>query len=320
MSTSTLSARVHALRYEAPHTISVELKPAQEGVQFPPHAPGSHIDLHLGNGLVRNYSVLNPCSESGRYVVGVLKDRKSRGGSRFVHENLRVGQVLKISEPRNNFALDEAAPCSVFLAGGIGVTPMLCMLDRLLELGRAAELIYCTRSRQDAAFLQELRAMTARGLNVTYHFDEEAGGPPDLGKLLSAHSPEAHFYACGPAPMLDAFQQACDRLNLQQVHLERFSAPLALDTVATGFTVELRRSARTIEVRSGQSILDAMLACGLQPDHSCLEGLCGACETKVLDGEVDHRDSILTAEERRANKSMMICVSRCSAQRLVLDA
>ena len=320
MSTSTLSARVHTLRYEAPDTVSVELKPAEDGVQFPPHEPGSHIDLHLSNGLVRHYSVLNPCSDSSRYVVGVLKDRKSRGGSKFVHENLRVGQVLKISEPRNNFALDEAALHSVFLAGGIGITPMLCMLDRLLELGRTADLIYCSRSRQDTAFLQQLVTMTARGLNITYHFDNEEGRPPDLKTLLSAHSPAAHFYACGPAPMLDAFQRECSNLNLHQVHLERFAAPQAPQPAASDFTVELRRSAKVIQVSAGQSILDAMLDNGLLPDHSCREGLCGACETKVLDGQVDHRDSILTAEERRANKSMMICVSRCSSQCLVLDA
>lgn len=320
MSTSTLFARVHTLRYEAPEIISVELRPADDGVLFPSHEPGSHIDLHLGNGLVRNYSVLNPCSESGRYVVGVLKDRKSRGGSRYVHENLRVGQVLKISEPRNNFALDEAALHSVFLAGGIGITPMLCMLNRLLELGRPADLIYCSRSRQDAAFLQNLKAMTARGLNVSYHFDDEEGGPPDLHTWLSAYSPAAHFYACGPAPMLDAFQRECSNLSFNQVHLERFAAPHAPQAAASDFTVELRRSAKVIQVSAGQSILDAMLEGGLLPDHSCREGLCGACETKVLDGQVDHRDSILTAEERRANKSMMICVSRCSSQRLVLDA
>lgn len=320
MSISTLPARVHALRYEAPDIISVELKPAEDGVRFPLHEPGSHIDLHLGNGLIRNYSVLNPRSDSGRYVVGVLKDRKSRGGSKFVHENLRVGQVLRISEPRNNFALDEAALHSVFVAGGIGITPMLCMLDRLLELGRTADLIYCSRSRQDAAFLHKLQSMTARGLSVTYHFDNEEGGPPDLKKLLSAHSPAAHFYACGPAPMLDAFQRECSNLNLHQVHLERFAAPQAPQPAASEFTVELRRSAKVIQVSAGQSILEAMLDNGLLPDHSCREGLCGACETKVLDGQVDHRDSILTAEERRANKSMMICVSRSGSQCLVLDA
>ncbi len=320
MSTSTLSARVHTLRYEAPDIISVELKPAEDGARFPPHEPGSHIDLHLGNSLIRNYSVLNPCSDSDRYVLGVLKDRKSRGGSKFVHENLRVGQVLKISEPRNNFALDETALHSVFLAGGIGITPMLCMLDRLLELGRTADLIYCSRSRKDAAFLQKLETMTARGLNVTYHFDDEEGRPPDLKTLLSAYSTSAHFYACGPAPMLDAFQRECSSLNLHQVHLERFAAPQAPQQAASDFTVELRRSAKVIQVSAEQSILDAMLDNGLLPDHSCREGLCGACETKVLDGRVDHRDSILTDEERRASKSMMICVSRCSSQCLVLDA
>lgn len=322
MTTATLKARVHCLRLEARDVVSVELRPEHGGVVFPPHEPGAHIDLHLGKGLVRSYSLLNPAGEVGRYVVGVLKDRKSRGGSAFVHEQLRVGQVLTISAPRNNFSLHESAGHSVFVAGGIGITPILCMLDRLSAQGRAAELIYCARSRADAAFVEVLNDWCSPTLRVHCHFDDEAGGPPDLRERLSNCPKDSHLYACGPGPMLDAFLAACQALGLPNAHIERFAAapvPAEAPEAAT-FTVELRRSARRIEVRPGCSVLDAMLEAGLSPDHSCREGLCGACETRVLEGEVEHRDSILTESERAANKSMMVCVSRCHSEHLVLDA
>jgi ferredoxin-NADP reductase len=322
MTTPTLKARVHCLRYEARDVVSVELRPEHAGVVFAPHEPGAHIDLYLGNGLVRSYSLLNPAGEAGRYVVGVLKDRKSRGGSAFVHEQLRVGQVLDISAPRNNFALHESAGHSVFVAGGIGITPILCMLERLSALGRSADLIYCARSRADAAFLERLNDLASPTLRVHWHFDDEAGGPPDLRARLNPYAKDSHLYACGPGPMLDAFLSACEALGLANAHIERFAAaPAPADAPeAATFTVELRRSARRIEVRADCSVLDAMLEAGLSPDHSCREGLCGACETRVLEGEVDHRDSILTESERAANKSMMVCVSRCRSERLVLDA
>lgn len=321
MSTSRLSARIHCLRYEARDVISVELRPAREGESFPPHKAGSHIDLHLGNGLVRSYSLLNPEDDPGRYVIGVLKDRQSRGGSAFVHEKLRIGEVIDISEPRNNFALDESAERSVLVAGGIGITPILSMLQRLMSLGREAELIYCARSRADAAFVATVNAWAGPSLRVCWHFDDEAGGPPDLRALLSAHGPQTHFYACGPGPMLDAFQETCQALSYDHVHIERFAAVAApVNAVSGSFMLELRQSGREIPVSPDCSVLDAMLDAGLSPGFSCREGICGACETRVIDGDVDHRDSILTDSERAANKTMMICVSRCRSERLVLDA
>jgi len=322
MTTATLKARVHCLRYEARDVVSVELRPEHAGVVFPPHAPGTHIDLHLDNGLVRSYSLLNPAGETGRYVVGVLKDRKSRGGSVFVHEQLRVGQLLTISAPRNNFPLHDSAAHSVFVAGGIGITPILCMLDRLSASGRSADLVYCARSRADAAFLERLNELASPTLRVHWHFDDEAGGPPNLRERLRPFAKHSHFYACGPGPMLDAFLSACEMLELPNAHIERFAAvpTLTASTEPTTFTLELRRSTRRIEVRADCSVLDAMLEAGLSPDHSCREGLCGACETRVLAGEVEHLDSILTESERAANKSMMICVSRCRSSVLVLDA
>ncbi|MGC4395672.1 PDR/VanB family oxidoreductase [Hydrogenophaga crocea] len=322
MSTALLSALVYNLRYEAPGIVSVELRPATPDTVFPAHTAGAHIDLHLGQGLIRSYSLMNPVTDGQRYVLGVLKDRQSRGGSKHVHEKLRVGDVLEISPPRNNFPLEESAPKSVLVAGGIGITPMLCMLDRLAALGRPAELLYCARSRREAAFVQELESRTSDLFRLRLHFDDEAAAPPDLRRLLAGHPGETHFYGCGPGPMLNAYQQACDDLGYSHVHLERFAAVKQEGEVpvnAKGCTVELRRSARILQVPPGTTLLDAIMEAGIIPSYSCREGICGACETKVLAGEVDHRDSILTKEERAANQSMMICVSGCRSDSLVLD-
>ncbi len=321
MTEALLEARVQALRLEARDVISVELQPAQPGGTLPPFEPGSHIDLHLADGLVRSYSLLNGASDR-RYVIGVLKSRDSRGGSRHVHEQLRLGAQLRISAPRNNFRLVEDAPRSVLVAGGIGVTPLLAMLRRLAQLGRAAEFIYCARSRQDAAFLGELEALAASHpqVGLRCHFDDVAGGPPDLLELLGGRPADTHFYCCGPAPMLAAFERGCEVLGLKNSHLERFTPLEQAPSVGTGeCLVELRRSGRTAAVAPGVSILDALLAAGVDAEHSCREGICGACETRVISGDVEHRDSILTEDERSANKSMMICVSRCRGGTLVLD-
>ena len=218
---STLQAFVHTLRFEAQDTISVELRPVS-GSELPAFTAGSHIDLHLPNGLVRSYSLSNDSSERHRYVVGVLRDRASRGGSRCVHEALRVGLPITISEPRNHFALDEGAAHSVLVAGGIGITPMLCMARRLQSQGRSFEMLYFARERKSAAFLAELQAL---GMPLHLHFDAEAGGPPDLRGLLAQRAPDAglHHYACGPTPMLDAFEKHCSELGHVHAHVERFS-------------------------------------------------------------------------------------------------
>ncbi|WP_295375432.1 PDR/VanB family oxidoreductase [uncultured Pseudacidovorax sp.] len=323
MSAPTLKALVHTMRHEADGIVSVEFRPATAGVSFPAFAAGSHIDLHLANGLVRSYSLCNPCSDSGRYVVGVLNDRNSRGGSKFVHQQLRVGQVIDISAPRNNFELHEDAPRSVLVAGGIGVTPIFCMLQRLVALGRPVELVYCARTRKEAAFVEPITALAAEAkVPVTWHFDDEQGGPPKLAQLLEGRGADSHFYCCGPTPMLDAFEKACEQLGYANAHIERFAAVVVESPVEThGFEVVCEKSGQTVPVPGGKSILDALIDAGLNPDHSCKEGVCGACETPVLDfdGELDHQDGILTKIERQSGKTMMICVSRCTGKRLVLD-
>ncbi|MFG0632273.1 PDR/VanB family oxidoreductase [Pseudomonas sp. xss_2] len=314
---STISALVHTLRHEAEGIISVELRPWGDTV-FAPFEAGSHIDLHLPNGLVRSYSLLNPPSDQGRYVVGILRDRNSRGGSRFVHEHLRVGTELKISQPRNNFALDSRASHSVLVAGGIGITPIYCMFRQLLALGRSAELIYCARSRREAALLEQIAEL---GAKVIYHFNDEKDALPDLPGYLAGRPADTHFYCCGPTPMLDAFESACENLGYAHAHIERFTAaelPPAEDA-QDSYSVELSKSGKTLHIEPGLNLLDVLLEAGCDIEYSCREGVCGSCETRVLEGEIDHRDGVLTKAERAANGSMMVCVSGCKSRRLVLD-
>ena len=323
MSTPTLAALVFAIRWEAQDVISVELRPATDDVVFPPFEAGSHINLHLPNGLSRSYSLCNSDAERGRYVVGVARDRKTRGGSLYVHEQLRVGSVVPIDPPRNNFKLDATAPRSILVAGGIGVTPMFSMLQHLVAQGRPVEFVYCARSRKDAAFVDAIEALAqAHCVALTLHFDSEQAGPPSLQGLLAGKGEGTHYYCCGPTPMLNAFEEACAQLGYANVHIERFAAaPAPAAAPGSGFDVVCARSSKTVPVPAGQSVLDALIDAGLNPDYSCMEGVCGTCETAVVecDGELEHNDSVLTKSERQAGKTMMICVSRCKGTRLVLD-
>lgn len=321
MSTALLPARVHAMRHEADGIVSVELRPATPGVAFPRHTAGAHIDLHLPNGMVRSYSLFNPQEDEQRYVVGVLNDRKSRGGSRFVHEHLRVGSVIQISPPRNHFTLTEEAERSVLVSGGIGITPIFAMLQRLSTLGKPVKLLYCARTRTEAAFLPVISAMVGPNVEVAWHFDDEKGTPPNLVELLAPEGAGAHFYCCGPGPMLDAFEKALQTLEFPHCHIERFAAPVvaANPDGEKDCVVELAQSGKTVTVPAGKSILDSLIEAGFDCNYSCKEGVCGSCETKVLAGEVDHRDGILTKDEQAAMNTMMICVSRCKSGKLVLD-
>lgn len=311
---------IHSLRPLADDILGIELRPDANAV-LPAFEAGAHIDLHLPNGMVRSYSLVNEPGERGCYRIAVLKDRASRGGSRCVHEALQVGQFIRITEPRNHFRLDESAQHSVLVAGGIGVTPILCMAQRLRQLGHSAEVLYFARSRRCAAFVDELQAL---GFPVYLHFDDEQGGAPDLARLLAARAGGygIHLYACGPAVMLDAFVASCERLGLRDHHIERFAAaPPATGggAVQQAYTVELRRSGRHIEVRSSQSLLRALIDAGVRVDHACEEGICGSCRTGVLDGVPDHRDSVLTGPEQLSNQLIIPCVSGCRSAGLVLD-
>ena len=314
-----LKALVHTLRYEAQNTLSLEFRPAAGGT-FPVFTAGSHINLHLPNGLERSYSLCNSCDEQDRYVVAVLRDRASRGGSQFVHDQLRVGTILTINTPLNNFPLVEDAAHSVLIAGGIGVTPLLCMAKRLMGIGRPFEVWLFASSRRNAAFLDVLHAL---GVPLLLHFDDEKGAPPDLQSLLETKvgEPSTHFYACGPTAMLDAFVAATTRLQIENVHIERFAAQTvaASEEAKRTYTVELARSGRLITIGPDKSLLDTLVAVGADINYSCCEGVCGSCRTIVLAGKPDHRDSILTPKERASNQAMFPCVSGSKSNLLRLD-
>ncbi len=314
MSSPLLSVRVQAMRFEAQGIVSVELRQL-DSVDLPTFEAGAHIDLHLPNGIVRSYSLSNSPTEHHRYVIGVLNDCKSRGGSRYVHEQLRVGSTMMISVPRNNFALDESATHSVLIAGGIGITPISCMFNRLRMCEKSVELFYCARSRKEAAFADDLLQQPG----THSHFDDEHGAPPDLRAYLASQPKNAHFYCCGPTSMLNAFERICEDIGLCNVHVERFAAEKVEAAQTGSYVAELARSNKNITVPTGKSLLDALLDAGVAIDHSCREGICGACETRVLEGEPEHRDAVLSKSERAAGKTMMVCVSGCKGQRLVLD-
>lgn len=321
MSQPILGAVVHGLRHAAQNILDIELRPAGPGTPFPAFEAGAHIDLHLPNGLVRSYSLINPLDKSGSYRIAVLLDPNSRGGSRCVHEQLCVGTQLMISAPRNHFRLHEDTPHSFLLAGGIGITPLYAMLQRLAQLGRSVDLVVCARTRAQAAFLSAARALAGPALRVHEHLDDEAGGPPDLRALLGAQPVGTHFYCCGPGPMIEAFESTCASLGHEHVHVERFAAapPPAAAASASAYELRLRRSGRTLRVDPATPLLDTVLAAGIDVPFSCREGICGACETPVLAGTVAHRDNVLSVAEQRANCSMMLCVSHANCEVLELD-
>jgi ferredoxin-NADP reductase len=299
--------------------LSLELV-APQGGPLVPFSAGAHIDLQLGNGCIRSYSLVNDSAERERYVVAVQKDPGSRGGSRYVHEQLRAGSLLEVGAPRNNFALAEDAPLSVFFAGGIGITPLWCMIQRLAALGRPWKLVYAVRSRRKCAYLPQIEALEAgEPGRVHLHIDEEQGGlPVDLAAAVAQVPAGAHLYCCGPAPMLKAFEQAAAARPAAQVHLEYFSATQEA-AVAGGFEVKLARSQRAVRVAPGKSILQTLLDCGIAVSHACQEGVCGACQTTVLQGEPDHRDAYLSPQEKKSGKTMLLCCSGSKGDVLVLD-
>ena len=310
----THQARVRTLRYEADGVISLELLPAPGSPAFEPFTPGAHIDVQLPNGLVRSYSLLNSPQEPQRYVIAVLLERQSRGGSRYIHEQLRVGYVLPISAPRNHFPLDETAPHNVFIAGGIGITPMLSMIARLQRLGSSWELHYAVRTRARAAFLDQLAAFAQ--VHVT--IDDEPSTPRlDLQRLLGSLAPQAHAYCCGPAGMLAAYREHGAHLG-KRLHFEYFSADTQ-PACQGGYRLELQRSGKTLEVKAGETMLDALLNAGVDVGFACTEGVCGSCRVPVLHGVPDHRDVFLTQDERDANDAVMVCCSGARTPSLTLD-
>ncbi|MEU2925915.1 PDR/VanB family oxidoreductase [Streptomyces sp. NPDC007251] len=307
-----LDLLVRRMTWEADGVLSVDLVHS-EGKPLPAWTPGAHLDLHTG-GHVRQYSLCGDPADLTTYRLGILDEPSSRGGSRHVHTRLRPGQSVRVTGPRNHFALEPAA-FYVFLAGGIGITPILAMARQADRDQVPYRLVHGGRSRATMAFGAELAALTAGEVTVV---PQDEQGHIDLAAALRDLPDDALVYCCGPEPLLKAAEEACPAGRLR---IERFAAPAAAprDGDDTAFEVECRASGVTLTVDATTSILEAAENAGLAVTSSCRDGICGSCETRVLAGTPDHRDHLLSEAEHAAGETMMICVSRCASDRLVLD-
>lgn len=318
---STIAVRVARRTREAEDICSYELV-ALDGAALPPFEAGAHIDVHLGDGLVRQYSLCNAPGETGRYLIGVLRDPASRGGSAAMHERIEAGAQLRIGAPRNRFPLVEAGH-TLLLAGGIGVTPLLAMAETLARRGADFALHYCARSPQRAAFRERIAASAFAG-RVHFHYDGgEAGRRLDLAGLLGACAPDTHLYVCGPQGFIDHALAAARALGwpAARLHVEYFGAATvdAEDGADRPFDVRLAASGRLVHVPAGRSVLEALAGEGVAIPFACGQGVCGTCLTRVLDGVPEHRDLYLTEEEQAANDCFTPCCSRARTPLLVLD-
>ncbi|HTY27218.1 MAG TPA: PDR/VanB family oxidoreductase [Mycobacterium sp.] len=286
------------------------------GETLPSWSPGAHIDLVLADDLVRQYSLCGSPGDETAWRIGVLRTPDSRGGSQRVHDTLTEGATVAIRGPRNHFQL-VAASNYLFIAGGIGITPILPMIAQAEAAGADWRLLYGGRHRASMAFLPELARY---GDKVTVVPQDEAGFL-DLDAALGTPQAGTLVYCCGPEGLLSAVETKCASWPTGSLHLERFAAkPQETSAVADEtFELVLRQTGVTVTVRPDQSVFQAALEAGANVLGSCMEGVCGTCETEVVEGDVDHRDSVLNDDERASNEFMMICVSRCKSKRLVLD-
>jgi ferredoxin-NADP reductase len=288
-----------------------------DGGELPAWTAGAHVDLILSDDLTRQYSLCGDPAERTAWQVAVLQEPDGRGGSAFVHDKLSPGTTVRVRGPRNHFPL-EPATRYLFIAGGIGITPIVPMLAAATAAGADWQLVYGGRTAASMAFVEQLRATHGEERVVLRPQDEH--GLLDLDSLLGEPADGTLVYCCGPGPLLDAVEQRCASWPSGSLHTERFTPKEQGEPVLSGaFEVELAQSGTTLTVPPDRSILEVLEDAGIQVLSSCQEGTCGTCETVVLAGEVDHRDSLLTDEEMAANDTMFICVSRAACPRLVLD-
>lgn len=305
---------VRQAKLEADGVISLELVP--DSGLLPAYEPGSHLDIELPSGLVRQYSLCSPPADLSFYRIAVLREPAGRGGSEEVHESALVGKRVRIRGPRNHFPL-EASPRYLFIAGGIGITPMLAMVIRAEREKSPYELVYVGRRLESMAFREKL----ATGPNVKVEVSSSTGRP-DLASLVDGVSDDTLIYACGPISMLKELEEVCAKAGRSaQLRLEKFASDgEALAEASTGdsFEVELRRAGTVLTVGPDQGLLEVIEGhCDIMT--SCEDGFCGTCETTVLEGVPEHHDTILNEKERASGKTMMVCVGRSKSPRLVLD-
>ena len=316
---SAIEVRVQRKSAEAQDIVSLELVRA-DGGELPGFGAGSHIDVHLPGGLVRQYSLCNHAAERHRYRIAVLREPRSRGGSAAVHEQVREGDLLTISAPRNLFGLQDA-PRTLLLAGGIGITPLLCMAQRLAGWGADFEMHYAARSAARTAFAAEIAASGFAQRVHLHHDDGPEGQKLRCAELLAQVDGGTHLYVCGPAGFIDHVVGTAKAQGWPagQVHTEYFAAPVQDTGGDQPFEVRLASTGQTWPVARDQSIVQALRAQGVEIMVSCEQGVCGTCLTRVLEGVPEHRDCYLTDEEKAANDQFLPCCARAKTPLLVLD-
>jgi vanillate O-demethylase ferredoxin subunit len=322
-----MTVKVMTRNEEAQDIVSFELSDP-DGRTLPPFSAGAHIDVEVNRDIVRQYSLCNHPDEQHRYQIAVLKVADSRGGSIAMHEHIQVGSLVKISEPKNHFPLMPGAKKSILFAGGIGVTPLMCMAERLAHMGADFEFHYSARSVERMAFVNRIKASGFVD-KVRFHIDD---GPADqklgvkaaLGKkgLFGGVPRDVHAYVCGPTGFMDFVLQSAkdNKWPDEQLHREYFSPAASLEIAkSSAFEVQIASTGKTYEIPADLSIVKALRLHGIEIPTSCEEGICGTCLTSVLEGVPDHRDFILSPKEKVRNNQMTPCCSRSKSPKLVLD-
>jgi len=318
---NTIPVRVVAAEIIAEGIRLLKLSP-QDGSVLPAWEPGSHIDVHLDSGVIRQYSLCGSCSDTSTYEIAVKREPESRGGSKFVHESLNVGSLLSISAPRNHFTTCTEAQRNLLVAGGIGITPIISMARQFHRQDRAFELLYFTRSETHTAFRDELGSEPLNSSCRLLFGLERDAVEATLDDALRNRHDGCHLYLCGPQPFMDTVRMVAARHGWPDdaVHLEYFAAAAPSEAEPqTSFDVRLARSDKTFTIPADKTIVDVLREHGTDVETSCEQGVCGTCIVKVLEGCPDHRDYFLTAQEHAKGDCVAMCVSRSLTKLLVVD-
>lgn len=315
---ATIELTVAAVRSEAQGVVSLELA-LPNGGPLPSWLPGAHIDIALPNGLTRQYSLCSDCKDAETWKIAILREHASRGGSQFIHGHLREGSTVRVSQPRNNFKL-VSAERYLFIAGGIGITPILAMVRQAALEGKEWTLLYGGRARASMAFVDELQTIPGGRLHIC---PQDESGLLDLPRFLGQHDVGTVVYCCGPEALIDAVEARCRTWPADALHRERFAPSTKstknADREKGSFEVELARSGRQLTVPPHTSLLTVLEEAGYKVTNSCRAGICGTCLVGVVSGVPEHNDDILSDEERAAGDVMLVCVSRSKSDLLVLD-
>lgn len=313
-----LALIVRDKRPVASSVVELTLVAADPAIPLDPWQPGAHLGLRLRPDLVRQYSLCGDPSDPSTYTVAVLREPVGRGGSAFVHDELNSGDQLAATRPNNNFELVDAG-AYLFIAGGIGVTPLISMINTLEASGKPWRLVYGGKSRESMAYLDRLESQYGPRVQA---LPQDQHGLLPIDDLIGGLSPDEVVYCCGPEPLLSAVEAVCTAQSVDRLHVERFAPSANLAELAKGdhaFDVVLGQGGAVVRVEADQTILEVLENAGVPVDSSCREGTCGTCETGVLEGKVEHRDSLLSEDEREVGDTMFICCSRAAGDRLVLD-